>query len=370
MNIASPDMAAQETTRRYRVAVVGCGIGRSHIVEGYAPAPDRFEVAALCDLDPARLASVGDEFAVADRSHDFDALLAREDIDIIDICTPPGLHREMILKALAAGKHVVCEKPLVGSLKHVDEIIEAEARSRGRLMPIFQYRYGDGAMQAKRIIDAGIAGKPYVGVAETFWKRGADYYDNPWRGRWKTELGGVLMTHAIHIHDLANFLFGPVERVFARTATRVNAIEVEDCVSASWRMESGAFLSSTATLGSQDEISRLRLHFENVTFESAHEAYSPGDGPWTILPANDAVKARIDEALEGFEPVGRRFRGQMAAFHRALSAGEPPPVTSRDARRSLELVTAIYASAETGRDVELPIGPAHPKYASWQPQDV
>ncbi|ALN72621.1 hypothetical protein M673_07850 [Aureimonas sp. AU20] len=369
MNVTLPAQAIATPTRRLRVAVVGCGIGRSHIVEGYQPAPECFDLAALCDLDPARLASVGEEFGVRDRVTDFDALLGRDDIDVIDICTPPGLHKSMILKALAAGKHVVCEKPLVGSLKEVDEIIEAEARARGRLMPIFQYRFGDGAMQARRIIDAGLAGKPYVGVAETFWKRTADYYDNPWRGRWKTELGGVLMTHAIHIHDLATFLFGPIDRVFARTATRVNAIEVEDCVSASWRMQSGAFLSSTATLGSQDEISRLRLHFENVTIESTHEPYSPGDGPWTILPANDEVAAAIEEALSDFEPVGRRFRGQMAAFHKALMASEPPPVTSRDARRSLELVTAVYASADSGTDVELPIGPDHPKYASWQPQD-
>ncbi|WP_152048358.1 Gfo/Idh/MocA family protein [Aureimonas psammosilenae] len=355
-------------TKRFNVAVIGCGIGRSHIVEGYLPHPARFEVVELCDLDEARMNAVGNEFGITGRSKDFDALLARPDIDIIDICTPPALHREMILKSLAAGKHVVCEKPLVGSLKQVDEIIEAEGNARGRLMPIYQYRYGDGAMQAKRIVDAGLAGKPYAGSVETFWKRTADYYDNPWRGRWRTELGGVLMTHAIHNHDLATFLMGPIARVFARTATRVNAIEVEDCVSASFAMESGALVSATATLGSQDEISRLRLHFENVTFESGTEAYSPGDGPWRILPANDGIAERIGEVLENWEPVGRRFEGQMKAFHDALLAGDPPPVTSRDARRSLELVSAIYHSAETGADVALPIGQTHPKYESWQPQ--
>jgi len=354
-------------TRRYRVAVVGCGIGRSHIEEGYQPHPELFEVAALCDLDASRLNAVADEFGVERRTDDFDALLADPAIDIIDVCTPPAVHREMILAALQAGKHVVCEKPLVGSLGQVDEIIEAEKSARGRLMPIFQYRYGDGAMQARRIIEAGIAGKPYAGVAETFWRRTAEYYDNPWRGRWRTELGGVLMTHAIHIHDMAMLLFGPVSEVFARTATRVNAIEVEDCVSASLRMENGALLSATATLGSQDEVSRLRLHFENVTFESVHTAYSPGDGPWQILPASDETARRIEALLENWEPVGRRFQGQMRAFHEALERGDPLPVTSLDARRSLELVTAIYHSAGTGRDVPLPIGPDHPKYESWLP---
>jgi predicted dehydrogenase len=100
-----------------------------------------------------------------------------------------------------------------------------------------------------------------------------------------------------------------------------------------------------------------------VTFESAHEAYSPGDGPWTILPADEAVAAEIAACLAGWTPVGRRFEGQMAAFHAALVAGAPPPVTTADARRSLELVTAVYHSA----DGMLPIGAGHEKYASWLP---
>ncbi|ALA17073.1 MULTISPECIES: Gfo/Idh/MocA family protein [Chelatococcus] len=354
-------------TKRFNVAVVGCNIGRSHIVEGYEPHGDKYRVLAVCDLDETRLSSVAEEFDVPRRCRDFDQLLAMDDVDIIDISTPPATHRPMVLKALAAGKHVVCEKPLVGSLAEVDEIIAAEAKAKGRLMPIFQYRYGDGAMQTRRIIDSGLAGKPYVGTCETLWKRGPDYYDNPWRGRWATELGGVLMTHAIHIHDLMTFLMGPVERLFARTATRVNAIEVEDCVSSSWLMASGALVSATATLGSHEEISRLRLSFENVTFESTHAPYSPGDGPWRIIPANEVVGRQIDELLAGFPAVGRRFNGQMEAFHRALLAGDPPPVTSLDARRALELVTAFYHSDATGEDVALPLDAAHPKYLSWRP---
>ncbi|WAJ27334.1 Gfo/Idh/MocA family protein [Antarcticirhabdus aurantiaca] len=354
-------------SRRFTVAVVGCGIGRSHIEEGYARHPDKFEVLAVCDLDEARMGTVADEFGVPRRTTSFADVLAMPDIDIVDVCTPPATHRPMILEALAAAKHVVCEKPLVGSLAQVDEIIEAEAQARGRLMPIFQYRYGDGAMQAKAIIEAGIAGKPYAGSVETFWKRTAAYYDNPWRGRWRTELGGVLMTHAIHIHDLAMFLMGPVDNVFARIATRVNDIEVEDCVSSSWAMKNGALMSSTATLGSQDEISRLRLHFENVTFESNHAAYSPGDGPWVVIPRDDEVKARIDARLADWTPVGRRFDGQMAAFYAALVSGDAPPVTSRDSRASLELVTAVYHSAWTGTDVRLPVDATHPKYESWLP---
>lgn len=348
------------------VAIIGCGIGRSHIVEGYQPHPDKFRVQALCDLNEERLNEVGDEFGIEQRTRSFNELLDDDSIDIIDICTPPGIHLEQVLKALAAGKHVICEKPLTGSLEGVDAIMEAEKEARGVLMPIFQYRYGDGIEKAKRIIEAGIAGKPYVGSVETFWLRTPEYYSVPWRGKWATELGGVLVTHALHLHDMMLHLLGPVARVFGRVATRVNDIEVEDCASASLLMKNGAFVSLSCTLGSQEQISRLRLHFENVTFESSHEPYAPGKDPWKIIAANDEVQARIDEVTGDWRPVSPRFTTQMAHFHDFLSGRGPLPVTTQDARRALELVTAIYQSADTGREIELPLGPDSPKYADWR----
>ena len=146
-------------SRIFNVGVVGCGIGRSHIVEGYVPNAAKFKVLALCDLNAERLNAVADEFGVERRIASFDDLLAMDDIDVIDICTPPGLHFSMVMAALKAGKHVICEKPLVGSLAQVDAVMEEEKRSTGMLMPVFQYRFGNGIEQAKAIIDAGIAGK-------------------------------------------------------------------------------------------------------------------------------------------------------------------------------------------------------------------
>jgi predicted dehydrogenase len=351
------------------VAVVGCGIGRSHIIEGYAPHPDKFRVIAVCDLDTARLDAVADEFDIERRTTDFDELLAMDDLDIIDICTPPMVHYPQIMAGLRAGKHVVCEKPLVGSLAEIDAVMAEEKLARGRLMPVFQYRFGDGIAQTKAIIDAGIAGKPYVGTVETLWRRGADYYALPWRGKWKSELGGVLMGHAIHPHDMFCYLMGPVKNLFGRVATRVNGIEVEDCISASVEMESGALASFTATLGSADEITRIRLAFENVTFESDHAPYNPGAAPWKILPRNDEAKERIDALLADWRPVAPRFNTQMARFHDALATGGPLPVTTADSRQALEIVTAFYHSSATRSEVTLPIGADHPKYRSWLPEE-
>ena len=298
-------------SRVLNVAVVGCGIGRSHIVEGYLPNADKFRVVAICDLNPERLEEIGNEFGIERRIVNFAELLTMDDVDIIDVCTPPGAHFMMVTEALKAGKHVVCEKPLVGSLADVDAILEVEKTAKGKLMPVFQYRFGNGIEQAKRIIDAGLAGKPYCGTVETMWRREAPYYAVPWRGKWKTELGGVLMGHAIHPHDIFTYLMGDIARVFGRVATRVNPIEVEDTISASLEMKSGALASFTATLGSVDEITRIRLQFENVTFESDHAPYNPGKELWKILPRNDEIKGKIDALLANWQDVVQRSGAKL-----------------------------------------------------------
>jgi predicted dehydrogenase len=275
----------------WTVAVVGCGIGRAHI-EGYRSHPDKFRVAALCDVDEKRLAAAGDEFSIVRRTTSFDELLLMEDIEIVAICSPPALHVSQIIAALAGGKEVVCEKPLAGSLADVDRVIAAEHDAPGRVMPIFQYRFGNGVQKAKQIIDTGVAGKPYLATVETAWRRTPEYYRIPWRGRLASELGGVLLSQAIHSHDLMTYLMEPVASVFARLATRVNPVEVEDCAVASLAMHSGALAALAATLGSHNEISRLRFCFEHVTFESSHAAYSPGDEPWEIFPASKEIADR------------------------------------------------------------------------------
>lgn len=351
---------------RRTVAVVGLGIGKSHLEEGYSNLKDRFEVLAACDLDQQRLASVSDAYAIPRRTTSFDEILAMPDVDIVDVCTPPMAHLPMIQAALKAGKHVICEKPLVGSLRDLATVEEAERASRGKVMPIFQYRWGSGFQKAKRIVEAGLAGKPYVATVETHWLRGAAYYSVPWRGKFATELGGVLLTHAIHIHDMMCELMGPIDTLYGRTATRVNTIEVEDCAAATLTMASGALVSLSATLGSRPEISRMRLCFEHVTFESGLEPYSPGNDPWTVTPSEEARPA-IEAALAAIPPTHPRFRGQLEAYADALDAGAPVPVTLADARRSLEMITAFYHSAETGQPVRLPLPASHPKYASWRP---
>jgi predicted dehydrogenase len=350
-----------------RVAVVGLGVGRRHIAEGYSQYPDKFEVVGLCDLNTELMDRVGDEFGIARRTTRYEEALSMPEVDIVDICTPPAIHLAQIVAAFEAGKDIICEKPLVGSLADMDTVIAAEQASKSRLMPIFQYRFGNGFARAKHLVDSGIAGRAYTATVETAWRRSAEYYAVPWRGRYATELGGTLLNHAIHSHDLMTHMLGPVASVFCRTATRVHAIEVEDCASASLRMESGALVNLSATVGSQDSISRLRFHFENLTFESCLKPHAPGDDPWQIIAKDADVQQRVDEALKDWTFVPSRFAGQLLSFHAAITQGREFPVTTTDARRALELVTALYYSAQTGADVSLPLGADHPKYRDWTP---
>jgi predicted dehydrogenase len=350
-----------------RVAVVGAGIGAAH-VRGYHALPERFEVVALCDTDAARARSVADELNIGRVVTNLEELCRIDDLDVIDVCTPPHLHFEQIQQVLAAGKHAVCEKPLVSSLREVDELGRAEKSSGKRIMPIFQYRFGHGLQKLKLLIAAGLAGTAYLATVETAWRRRAAYYEVPWRGKWATERGGALLGHAIHAHDMLCYVLGPAQRVFAYTATRVNQIEVEDCAAVALEMADGSMASLGVTLGSAPEITRHRFSFSGLVAESNTRPYTNSGDPWTFVGDTPELTEQIDARLTEFEPLPEVYAGQFYRFYEALRHHTELPVTLADARVSLELITAMYYSAETGQSVALPLSTDHPRYASWVPQ--
>ena len=354
-------------TRKLRVAIVGLGIGKSHL-RAYAKVADRFEVRAVCDLDATKAAAVAAEFGVARHTTALRELLSGDDIDVIDICTPPNTHRVLIEQALAAGLHVICEKPLVGSLSEFDAIAVAQQSAKGTLFPIFQYRFGHGLQKLKILQDKGLAHTPFLATIETSWRRDADYYAIQWRGKWATEMGGCCLTQAVHAHDILTYVCGPIKTVFAHLATRVNDIEVEDCAAISLGMENGSVATLSVTLGAAEELSRLRFMFSDLTVEShGSDPYRPGMDPWHFKGKSPEVDAAIAAALADFRPELESFERQFALIHASVVTHTASPVSLRDARQSLELITAIYHSAETASVVTLPIAPDHPKYQDWTP---
>jgi predicted dehydrogenase len=295
---------------------------------------------------------------------------------VVDLCTPPSMHEEQIVRCLDAGAHVICEKPLVDSVAACDRlaaVVEraAAAPARARFMPIFQYRFGEGAARARALIDAGLTGRLFTASASTWWRRGRGYYaEAPWRGTWAGERGGCVLSHAIHNHDLLTWIGGPLAEVRAMAATRVNEVETEACAVAVGRTADGALVTMNVTLGAARESSRLVWHFDNVTIESTTEAYDPAAGPWSFEFRRSAVAEEAEQVCTDFVPPAAQYTGQFQGFVDALAAGTEFPVTIADARASLELVTAWYRSARSGSVEALPLPTDHPDRGSWRPVGV
>ena len=349
------------------VCIVGAGIGAKHL-DGFVELPDAFSVHSVCDLDETRgraLAATQPGTAFTTSLSD---VLADPNIDIVDICLPPHLHFRTCMDALEAGKMVICEKPLVTSLREADILADKVSETGGFLAPIFQYRFGLGTAQLRALIDAGLAGRAYAGTLETHWDRDAAYYSIPWRGTWAGEQGGAILGHAIHIHDLLPTLLGPVSQVYADLATRVNKIEVEDCASLSIRMANGALITSSVTLGCADDMSRMRLMFEGFTVESDHAPYSFAEQGWQFTARKPTRQDQIDVVLDSIGPVLTGYAGMFDAIDRTLSGEDAPMVSLADGRRSLEFVSAVYASARSNQPVNLPLQSNSKFYDGWLPR--
>ena len=354
-------------TERIRVAVIGAGIGKAHIA-AYAQLADLFDVRYVCDLNLARAEEAAQQAPGSRAIPDINQVFADPLVDLIDICLPPRLHAPMTLAALEAGKHVVCEKPLAGSIIEVGRIADLSERTGRQVFPVFQYRYGAGYRAAHELKVRGLLGRPYVMALETHWQRGPDYYAERWRGTWKGELGGVLVSHACHIHNLMTHLVGDVVAVAAFLDTRVNPIETEDCAVLSMRTATGALITSSVTLGAAGNSSRLRMCFEHVTVTSGPEPYQIGAGPWKFEATDSARQPEIDAAIREVPDVLPRFSGLFADVHARLTGAPDLYLPSlQESYHSIELVTAIYASARESQVVRLPLSADHPFAAGWQP---
>jgi predicted dehydrogenase len=355
-----------------RVGVVGMGIGQSHLlawtqVEGasatvFAEIDDDKRAKGSADWGIPGVASI-DELIDPDSPNRVDA---------VDLCTPPSMHEEQIVRCLHAGVHVICEKPLVDSVAACDRLAAAVERagstSGARFMPIFQYRFGDGAARARALTDAGLTGRLFTASASTWWRRGKAYYaDAAWRGTWAGERGGCVLSHAIHNHDLLTWMAGPLVEVRAMTATRVNDVETEDCAVAIGRTADGALVTMNVTLGAASESSQLVWHFDNVTITSSSEAYDPAAGPWTFEFRRSAFAEDAERVWADLGWTGSQYVGQFQGFVDALGSGGEFPVTLADATASLELVTAWYHSARTGTVETFPLPADHPARSSWLP---
>ena len=356
--------------KKYRLAIIGTNIGAKHF-EDFQKVSDRFNIHTLCGLTQESINKILKSNNKINVSTNFNDVLKIKEIDIIDICLPPHLHFSACKKSLEAGKHVICEKPLVSNLKEIDELEKISKETGKNIFPVFQYRYGLGFTKLKTLIKSGLPGKPLIASLETHWNRGKDYYSKAWRGTWSGEQGGAILSHSIHIHDLVTMILGPVSSVFAKLTTRVNNIEVEDCAALSIEMKNGALVTSSITLGAANDTSRLRFCFEGVTVESGaspDKPYNPAEDEWRFLPRSPITQNQINKVLLNVKQPKSWYAGMFEEIANKLGGYNSDEVTLSDARKSLEFVTAVYSSSRRGENISLPIGKENSLYNSWLPK--
>ncbi|BDZ41377.1 oxidoreductase [Paraoerskovia sediminicola] len=341
-----------------RATIVGAGA----IAHAHAHALAKIDGATLTgvvDVDHERAKKLAEAFGATSVGTDVGAALAAGDVDVLHVCTPPSVHLDAAVAALAAGVHVVLEKPPVLSLAEMDVLLAAEAASSAALTVIVQHRFGAGAVRLRDLIARGALGRPLVAVCDTLWFRAPAYYEVPWRGRWETEGGGTTMGHGIHQFDLLLSLLGPWSEVRAIAARQARDTETEDVSMALVTFDNGAVASVVNSTLSPRETSVVRIDTERATVELEH-LYGYDDSHWTFTPApgdDDAADLWVPDASA---PESGHL-GQLAPTYAAFAAGEPPPVSGAEARRTLELAAAIYRSAFTGETVRAGnIGPDDP----------
>ena len=356
---------------KYQVAIIGTNIGAKHY-EDFQKVSDKFNVHTICGLTREAIDNILISNNETQISLNFDEVLEIKEIDIIDICLPPHLHFSACKKSLEAGKHVICEKPLVSNLKEIDELEKISKETGKIIFPVFQYRYGLGFSKIKALIQSGLAGKPLVASLETHWNRGKDYYSKPWRGTWKGEQGGAILSHSIHIHDLISMIFGSVSNVFAKLTTRVNNIEVEDCAALTIEMKNGSLVTSSITLGAANDTSRLRFCFDGLTIESGaspDKPYNPAEDEWKFLARLPVTQNQVNEVISKVNKPKSWYAGMFDEIANKLDGKNSDEVKLLDARKSVEFVTAVYSSSRQGKNISLPIDKNNPLYTSWLPKD-
>jgi len=345
----------------YEVAIVGTGGIAAIHARDLATMPERARIVAAVDIDPGRLEAFADQWDVPLRFTDLDHMLDQCRPDVVHLCTPPGLHRPQAIACLDAGSTVLCEKPPALSLAEFDAIVAAQTDT-AHFATVFQHRFGGYARHLRELVRTGRFGRCMAAVCNTLWFRPDEYFAVPWRGRWDVEGGGPTMGHGIHQMDLMLSILGPWREVVAVADRRARPTGTEDFSAALVTFDDGTVATVINSLLSPRETSYLRFDFEIATVELEH-LYGYDDSNWTVTP----LPGHEEEVRAAWaEGAGGGASGHAAQFHAlfdALNAGVVPDVTVQDARDTLELVTAIYASAFTGERIRRgQIGPDSPFY--------
>jgi len=328
--------------KKLNFGIIGCG----RIAHKHAEAIKKNEKANLlcvCDILEERAAEYKDKYGAEAHFTDYRKMLEYYGLDVVNICTPSGMHAEMGIAVAQAGKHVIVEKPMALSLKDADDLIEACDESGVKLAVCFQNRFNPPVQKLRRALEEGRFGKLTHASAIVRWFRPQDYYDQaPWRGTRAMD-GGCLMNQSIHNIDLLQWMMGPVESVFGYTATNLRKIECEDVGVAVLKFKNGALgvIEASTTIYPENLEETLNIFGEKGTVVLGGIAVNKIE-TWKFADSTDENGA-IDQHQQDVPNVyGFGHEALVEDFINAVINNSEPYITGREGRNALEIVLSIY----------------------------
>src|SRR5580700_7175085 len=345
--------------RVIRFGLLGCGrIAKRHgdLLGGGHIAGAR--LVAVCDEVRERADAVAARFGVH-AHYELDQLLARNDIDAVSVLTPSGMHPRHAIAVAKAGKHVIVEKPMALRLEDADAMIRACDEAGVKLFIVKQNRFNVPVVKAREALDAGRFGHLVLGTVRVRWCRDQSYYDqDEWRGTWAYD-GGVLSNQASHHVDMLEWFFGDVVSVHARAVTALVNIEAEDTAVATLKFRNGALgiIEATTAVRPKDLEGSLSILGEKGTVEIAGFAVNK-IRHWQF--AEELASDR--DVVEKFSvnPPNVYGFGHQAYYQHVIDClinQRAALVDGLEGRKSLELISALYESIETGLEVPLHFTP-------------
>ncbi len=333
--------------RVLRAGLIGAGSSATNIAATIATIGD-IKLVAVSDVNKEAAQKIADQNKAAFVTTDYKEL-CKQDVDFVVISLPHGLHKEVTVHCLDAGKHVLVEKPIATTIEDAHAMIAAAKRNKRKLGVHCQQRFIDALQEAKKLIDGGKLGKILQASVSVMWFRDIDYYKkSSWRGTWKMEGGGSLINQAIHQVDQMVYLLGNVKRLFGYWAHRVHDIEVDDNACAALLFESGAF----GTI--QTSTSTKAAFPAKLTIFGSEGGIEIDGNVLTVFKA-DGSKERTDYSMrEGGQVASatdpKKFSviahaRLMNDFANAIRENREPLVNGEEGLRSLKVVRAVYDSA-------------------------
>ena len=348
-------------SREVGFAVVGLGMGRHHC-KAIQMAPEA-RLVAICDIDAERLRPASKDYGCRAYA-EFEELLSDDEVEVVNIATPSGMHSEMGIQATEAGKHLIVEKPADIVAERIDALIAAGQKNQVKVGCIFQSRLDPLNIRIREAIQEGRLGK-LIGVhGHLPWYRKQSYYDGlhgSWKGTWKMDGGGSLMNQGVHTVDLLQWLVGRVEGVMGMFGVFAHEIEAEDQTVALLRFENGAIgtlYTTTCCYPGYDQV---------VTLYGTEGSILKQEGllrGWKLM---DDAEGKEEEELLNFygekegtsgssDPMAVSFDGHtqiITDMVEAIKEDREPMINLESTRHAVEIINAIFESGRSGREIKV-----------------